>query len=74
MMVPVSLAVARRFPSLLSAMKDKGARWASMTFTAFKVRVSYMRTSPEGTGAYSEGGGAWEGRLSWASSRGFGKG
>lgn len=74
MIVPVSEAVASNVPSLFKAMQESGERCASMTLTAFRVRVSKMRTSPEVGGTYVERGGAWGGRLSAVSSLGLGNG
>lgn len=72
--MPVSDAVASNVPSLLSAIQESGARWASTTFTAFNSIVSNMRTSPVVGATYVERGGACVGRLSPVSSRGFGSG
>lgn len=74
MIVPVSEAVARRVPSLFNAMQDSGARCAPTTLMAFSDNVSKMRTSPEVGATYVGPGGAWDGRLSAVSSRGFGIG
>src|SRR5437667_11771564 len=73
-MVPVSLAVARRLPSLLRLMQLRGDRCASMTFTALSVMASNTSTSPDVGETYVDRGGAWAGLLSPASSRGFGGG
>lgn len=47
MMVPVSLAVASRVPSLFSDTQERGERWASMTLTDLHAMVSKMSTSPD---------------------------
>ena len=73
-MVPVSDAVASNVPSLFSAIHDRGARCASITFTAFNDFASNMRTSPDVGATYGESGGAWAGLLSPVSSLGFGNG
>jgi len=74
MMVPVSEAVARRLPSLLRAMQERGARWASITFIFLRERVSKMRISPDVGGINLETGGACAGRLSVDSSLALGNG
>lgn len=73
-MVPVSLAVARSVPSLLRHMHERGERWASITFTAFSVKVSNTSTSPDVGGTYVDCGGACDGRLLSDSSLGLGNG
>lgn len=72
--VPVSLAVASIVPSLLRHMQHKGERWASITLTAFSVRVSNTKTSPDVGTMYVDCGGACDGRLASESSRGLGSG
>ena len=46
MMVPLSDAVARMVPSLLSTIHDNGDRCASTTLIASSLTVSNSRTSP----------------------------
>ncbi len=58
MMVPLSEAVARRVPSLLSAMQDRGERWASTTLIASSLTASKRRTSPLVGGMWLAPGGA----------------
>lgn len=45
-MVPLSEAVARRVPALLTTIHERGERWASTTFIASSFRASKRRTSP----------------------------
>jgi len=73
-MVPVSEAVANNVPLLFNAIQDRGDLCASTTFTAFSAIVSNIRTSPEVGATYGVRVGAWDGRLSFESSRGFGRG
>lgn len=61
MMVPFSLAVANKVPSLLSAIHDRGELCASITLTASIFVASYMRTSPLVGATWSDLGGACEG-------------
>lgn len=74
MIVPVSEAVAKSVPLLFNAMQDRGDLCASTTFTAFSAIVSNIKTSPEVGATYGVRGGACDGRLSFESSRGFGRG
>ena len=45
-MVPLSEAVARRVPALLTTMQERGERCASTTFIASSFSASNRRTSP----------------------------
>lgn len=74
MIVPVSLAVASKVPSLLRHMLDNGETWASMRLTTLSVRVSNMMTSPDVGATWVDCGGACDGLLESESSRGLGKG
>lgn len=74
MIVPVSLAVASKVPSLFRHMEQSGERCASMTFTALSVNVSKTSTSPVVGGTYVDCGGAWDGLRASESSRGLGSG
>ena len=60
-MVPLSEAVARRVPALLTVMHDNGERCASTTFIASSLSVSKMRTSPLVGAICVAPGGAWDG-------------
>lgn len=46
MIVPLSEAVARSVPSLLSVMQASGDRCASTTLIASNFKVSKIKTSP----------------------------
>lgn len=70
MMVPLSEAVARRVPVLLTAMQERGERCASTTLMASSFNASKRRTSPlvggmcvapRGPGGVCDGGAKEEG-------------
>lgn len=61
MIVPFSEAVAKRVPSLLSAMHESGELCASITLTASIFVASYIRTSPLLGATWSDLGGACDG-------------
>lgn len=60
--MPLSEAVARRVPSLLRAIQDRGERWASTTLMASSFTASKRRTSPLVGAMCVAPGGAWDGR------------
>ena len=70
-MVPLSDAVARRVPTSLTVMQDKGERCASTTLIASRLSVSKRRTSPlvgamwVPPGGVCEGGANDEGAAFW---------
>lgn len=57
-MVPLSEAVARRVPALLTAMHERGERCASTTLIASSFRASKSSTSPAVGGICDVPGGA----------------
>lgn len=70
MIVPLSEAVARRVPALLTVTQESGERCASTTLMASSFSVSKRRTSPlvggmwlalDGPGGECEGGAKEEG-------------
>lgn len=61
MIVPLSDAVARRVPALLTTIQERGERCASTTLIASSFRASNRRTSPVVGGICVIPGGAWEG-------------
>lgn len=61
MIVPLSEAVAKSVPSLLSVIHAKGDRCASTTLIASSFNVSNIKTSPLVGDTWVLPGGAWAG-------------
>ena len=59
--MPLSDAVARSVPALLSVIQERGERCASATLTASSLSASKRRTSPLVGGMWEAPGGACDG-------------
>lgn len=61
MIVPLSDAVAKSVPALLTTMQERGERCASTTLIASSFSASNISTSPVVGGICVVPGGAWDG-------------